>query len=150
MLLCHKWLVFIAGRKIGVTLWRLLIHDLSKLTPTEFSYHTGFYGEIGRPTERVCAWIHHQNHNPHHWEYWIPRSDHHLPSRDFPINEPIPMPDWAIKEMVADWLAARRSLCGEWPTKHTWPWLDKHYAKIRVHKETRKKINILLRKLNLQ
>ena len=42
----HKWFVFLAGIKTSAPLWRLIIHDWSKLTPAEWSpYVEMFYGE---------------------------------------------------------------------------------------------------------
>lgn len=44
----HKWFVFYAGLKIKAPLWRLVIHDWSKLTPAEwFPYVLRFYGHEG-------------------------------------------------------------------------------------------------------
>lgn len=43
--LAHKWFVFIAGLRTGAPLWRLVIHDWSKLTPREWgAYVASFYG----------------------------------------------------------------------------------------------------------
>jgi len=40
----HKWFVLIAGLRIGASIWRLLIHDMSKLLPSEwFAYANYFY-----------------------------------------------------------------------------------------------------------
>lgn len=90
----HKWFVLLAG--LGhVGLWQLIKHDWSKFTPSEwFGYARHFYGgdyptehwcnTIGVPfvganpltKERVAAefdraWLHHQQANPHHWQYWL-------------------------------------------------------------------------------
>lgn len=105
-LLKHKWFVLIAGLKIGVPLWRLLVHDLSKFRPSEwFPYTEFFYSRSKRKsytynsdgqkriitpskddklgqdsstsrknTKRIKfdrAWMHHQNRNDHHWQYWL-------------------------------------------------------------------------------
>jgi hypothetical protein len=59
----HKLFVFQAGRKTGAPLWRLLIHDWSKLTPVEwFAYVRSFYGPQPRAVEAKkafdAAWLH--------------------------------------------------------------------------------------------
>lgn len=149
-LLKHKWFILIAGRQTGAPLWRLLIHDLSKLTPSEFSYYVGYVNDNGGQVKYAWAWLHHQNNNPHHWEYWIPRSSHYLTAGAFPANEPVPMPDWAIKEMVADWMASRRANSGKWPTEQDWPWLRDTYKSITLHDETRNKVDRLLENLRLK
>ena len=42
----HKWFVFLAGLKIGAPLWRLITHDMSKLSWREFKhYQRQFYGD---------------------------------------------------------------------------------------------------------
>lgn len=151
LVLCkHKWFVLVAGRKTGAPLWRLLIHDLSKLSPIEFSYYAGHYAHgPTSPINYMWAWLHHQNRNPHHWEYWIHRSNHCLVPTGFPVNEPLPMPEWAVKEMVADWMAKRKEQSGQWPTKHHWPWIKNEYFKIQLHAHTRGDVNQLLKTLGL-
>jgi hypothetical protein len=71
----HKWFVLRAGLKVRAPLWRLIIHDWSKLTPAEWGpYVRSFYGKQGRtPEVRAAfdaAWLHHQHRNPHHWQHW--------------------------------------------------------------------------------
>ena len=40
----HKWYVFMAGLRVGVPLWRLVVHDWSKFLPSEwFGYVDNFY-----------------------------------------------------------------------------------------------------------
>lgn len=73
----HKWFLLLASRKTGVGLWQALIHDLSKFTPAELpAYGRQFCGDKGDPQGFARTWLHHQNTNPHHWEYWVPRTDH--------------------------------------------------------------------------
>ena len=74
-------------------------HDLSKWGVEEFlQYENFFYGEH---TEKVTeefdkAWLHHQNTNPHHWQYWVL-------IRDDGSITPLDIPDEYIQEMVSDW-----------------------------------------------
>ena len=88
----HKWFVFIECFKLGIPV-RGLLHDMSKLLPSEFiPYARYFYGTWYKnedwhgdirnhiPYERTVdgvakafdiAWLKHQKRNPHHWQYWL-------------------------------------------------------------------------------
>ena len=73
----HKYYVYINCKKAGL-LWRGIIHDLSKFTPTEFlesvKYYEGTRSPIDHCREETGiskAWIHHKANNKHHYEYWI-------------------------------------------------------------------------------
>jgi len=73
----HKAFVLRAGLKTGAPIWRLVIHDWSKFTPAEAPhYGRQFFGARDDPEGFARAWLHHQNANPHHWEFWISRSGH--------------------------------------------------------------------------
>jgi hypothetical protein len=88
----HKWYVFIECCKLGIPV-RGLLHDLSKLLPSEFfPYAQYFYGN-NFPNEQWhgdirlhipykwtvdsvkeafdLAWLKHQKRNLHHWQYWL-------------------------------------------------------------------------------
>ncbi len=129
----HKWFVLIAGLRIGgIPILRLLIHDWTKFLPCELPhYQRQFFGDGEDPEGFIRAWTHHQNSNPHHWEYWIPRTGHNRCNPPYPDNQPITMPIWAIREMVADWMAAGRAYEGVWPDKKNWVWLKEHLPEIR-------------------
>lgn len=79
----HKWFVLVAGLRTGAPLWRLLVHDWSKLRPREwFPYVASFYGGYKyseRPAAVVDAfdraWLAHQHANPHHWQHWLLTED---------------------------------------------------------------------------
>jgi len=135
----HKFFVFVAGLKIGVPIWQLIIHDWSKFTPTElFGYGRQFYSKKQDAENWARTWIHHQNHNPHHWEYWITRSDLY---KSYRANEPMPMPEKYIKEMLADWMGAGRAYEGKFPENLTdWDWWFKNNQKIVLHPESRVKL----------
>lgn len=144
----HKWFVFIAGIKIGCPVWRLVLHDLSKLTRKELPhYQRQFFGKADDPQGFIRCWVHHQNHNEHHWEYWIPRTGHNRCTPPYPDNVSVDMPSNAVKEMVADWIGASRAYEGKWPDKD-WPWFNKNYPKIkeRLTLITRYRIDSLLTK----
>jgi hypothetical protein len=73
----HKWFVLIAGLKLGVPLYLLILHDWTKFTPIELPhYQRQFYGKADQPLNFSYAWLHHQRCNKHHWEYWIPITGH--------------------------------------------------------------------------
>lgn len=76
-------------------------HDVSKWSDDEFEgYRQFFYpvpGSIKSKEEFNKAWLHHQNTNKHHPEYWIMRDDKDIKLLD--------MPNIYIAEMLLDWAA---------------------------------------------
>ena len=130
----HKWYVFLAGRRLGVSLWQLIIHDWSKFTSVELpAYGAQFFGGGGGEAFS-CAWVHHQNHNPHHWEYWVTRSDHRIGvSGDANNATALEMPEKYAKEMVADWCGASRAYTGSWSIMK---WVEKNVMKMNLHPDT--------------
>jgi len=135
--LLHKWYVFLAGRKTGVSLWRLLIHDFSKFSRVEWKpYVDKFYGDGGERDQFDVAWNHHQKANSHHWQYWV-EPEH----GNFRMIE---MPEQDVFEMVADWAGAGRGITGESnPTE----WYEEQYQKIMLHPRTRILVEIVLAKV---
>jgi hypothetical protein len=135
----HKVYVFRAGLKTRAPIWRLVIHDWSKFTPAELPhYGRQFFGDRSDPEGFARAWLHHQNLNPHHWEYWIPREVHERDPGGRGPGQAMEMPEWAVREMIADWMGAGRAYEGAWPGKD-WPWLFANWPRIapRLHPETR-------------
>jgi hypothetical protein len=125
----HKWFLFLAGRKLKVSLWRRITHDWSKLTPRNLSaYGRQFFGAADRPQEFIRAWLRHQNTHDHHWEYWIPRTGYNRCDPPIPGMVPVDMPESAIREMLADWVAASRAYSGVWPRFGNWKWLEENYT----------------------
>jgi len=144
----HKWFVLIAGIKIGVPLWRLILHDWSKLLPwNAYYYGQQFFGN--KSSDKFDhVWLKHQNLHDHHWEYWIPRTLHNRSKSSNVENKPMPMEYDAILEMIADWIGASRVYSGYWPTMNSWDWFHQNFPKIRVHPKTREIIlNVLKEKL---
>jgi len=133
----HKWFVLRAGLRTGAPIWRLLIHDWTKFLPSEAPhYGRRFYGGGGDALGFAYAWNHHSKANPHHWEYWIPVTSQK--SSPVKAGEPLPMPEWAVREMVADWLGAARAYEGSWPRDlDNWGWYRDNAATLRLHDETR-------------
>lgn len=121
-LIKHKWNVLLAGMKYFPSLhlfYRLIIHDLSKLSPLEFiTYANTFYKPDGSSQydETMMfkyAWLHHQHVNKHHWQYWqlkLDRGD----------TEYLPMPDIYIKEMISDWVGAGKAIHNDWYNVLSW------------------------------
>lgn len=87
----HRWFVFLECAKRGLW-WRGLVHDLSKLLPSEwFPYARYFYGpkpecdengtvwlteaDEARTAAFDLAWMKHQRRNDHHWQAWVLRED---------------------------------------------------------------------------
>ena len=109
LVLRHKWRVFVNCSKCGLV-WRGLVHDLSKFSPTEFfesvKYYQGDRSPIGacrRATGMSRAWLHHKGRNKHHIEYWLDDECEIQPLMPF---------NYAV-ECVCDKLAATRVYAGK-------------------------------------
>ena len=145
--LWHKWFFIRAGALTGVPLWRRLLHDWSKFTPTEFvRYSNWYFGEKDK-REWAIAWHHHLRLNPHHPEYWLLswRGDVDFYSG---IGESVadnvvvlPMPEIYVREMIADFLAASKVYTGSW---NITMWLNTHGPKMRLHSETVRLIAVVM------
>lgn len=136
----HKWFIFISGRRLKVSLWRLIKHDLSKFRWSELTHYARrFYGDNSDPDGFTYCWIRHQNRNDHHWEYWIIRrpGDKYNPIKNI---KPLEIPDQSVREMIADWLAAGRAYIGEWPNPNNWQWLSEQWDRMYLHPNTSRKI----------
>ena len=141
----HKYFVFLAGLKLQVPIWRLILHDWTKLLPKELaSYGRQFFGTSDKPEEFMHTWLRHQNRFDHHWEYYIPRTGHNRCTPPYRDNEPLEMPYNAVKEMVADWLAASRAYEGKWPMSEDWEWFRTNFHKVRLHPNTHRHVLNLL------
>lgn len=151
----HKWFVFVAGFRIGVPLWRLLIHDWAKFTPAEWRpYVRYFYGAPPASAsqwtttagtgvdlwhrrveyEFELAWLHHQHASPHHWQHWVLEEDDGE-------TKLLPMPEHFIREMVADWAGAGRAKTGRWEVRE---WYAENGPKMLLHPDTRRRVDELV------
>jgi len=137
----HKWYVLLACRQTGCSLWRGLIHDLSKFLPSEWGpYARTFYALVGskkqysESDEFRVAWLHHQHRNTHHWNYWV--------QIDAPMGagRAVRMPDRYVREMVADWIGA--GLAQGKPDVLGWYLANEH--KMLLHSDTRASVERLL------
>ena len=106
--LYHRHLVMIHCFKVGLFKQGLL-HDLSKLSPSEFFVGVKYYQGSRSPNdaERRAvgysgAWLHHKGRNKHHYEYWIDYSVRETPGG----VAPVPMPLKYVIEMLMDRVAA--------------------------------------------
>jgi len=164
----HKWYILVAGHRLRVPLWRLLAHDLSKLTFAEFGpYARHFYGKEIDPRDFTAAWHFHKLHNNHHWEYWVSidgnekllvyKASDGLPmihgkksqplgplSLTIPSVTALPMPIVCVREMVADWFAAGKTYNGTWPNPTNYTWYKQHRFKMHLHPDTETRINLVL------
>jgi hypothetical protein len=131
-ILRHKRFVYRAGRRLGVSRWRLLKHDLSKFSPREFLAYAQQFGpgKERNPSRFAAAWLHHVQHNDHHWEHWVLPQ----PGKE---NVSLDMPDQCIREMVADWLGASMAYEGYWPVKGKWRWYTENFKNIQLSSLTR-------------
>lgn len=144
----HKWYIFLASFRTGLPIWRVIIHDLSKFTKAELPhYEREFFGDKGDPLGFARAWLHHQNRNDHHPEYWITRADHsHGYANGATGDICILMPDVCVAEMITDWLAASRTHTGSWDMTG---WLKENLGKKRWHMDTEQSVLYELKRLGI-
>lgn len=131
----HKWFVFLAGRKTGAPLWRLIIHDWSKFTKAEWTpYVETFYTDKEVKDDFDRAWSHHQHKNPHHWQHWVLREDSGRTTA-------LEIPEDLIREMVADWAGAGRAITGRWSVEE---WYGANRNKMIFHPRTALRVDSVL------
>lgn len=143
-ILTHKRWVFYYASRLGYP-WRGLVHDLSKFSPAEFfegvKYWTGKRSPILVAKEKTGisrAWLHHRGRNKHHYEYWIDKLDQG--------GVPHKIPFEYVVEMVCDWLAACRTYTKDKKNifGREYEWWKSHEDKVKIHKDTKKLISVLL------
>ena len=142
----HKWFVFLACRQLRVPLWQSLIHDLSRFSPQEVKAFSDKFNDKIDKVDYARAWLHHQNHNPHHWEYW---SFNWLPIdasfdfyKDLVVDGFLEMPERYIREMIADMMGASREYTGSWDISD---YLKKGLPRMGLHPKTREKLLLILK-----
>lgn len=141
----HKYFVLIAGLKVKANIYDLIVHDLSKFSKYELRQNARqFFGDKSDRYGFICSWLHHQNNNKHHWEYWIPRTGSSRQTPPYPDNQPILMPERYVREMVADWLAATRTYEEKWPDIDNWSWYIHNKPKQIMHETTRELVEKIL------
>ena len=97
-ILVHKYYIFIWGLRLGVPIWQLIMHDCSKFCSEEWC---GYLKKNDKTsTKYLNAWLHHQNHNKHHSQYWVLIEKGEMVA--------IEMPEKYVREMICDWIAANK------------------------------------------
>lgn len=146
-IIVHKYWVYHFGRKLGVSRWRLLKHDMSKFSPVEFWESIKFYQGTSSPIPPCKkangyskAWQHHKGRNTHHYEYWTDNYDSGTTL--------IPMPFECLCEMLADWCAAGRTYQGkDWNFKSQCDWWEhKKTTNPSIHPLTIERIDLFFDK----
>ena len=145
----HKWYVLICCKRMGIP-WRGLTHDLSKFSLAEWpgyvNWFKGPYGvKVTGSIRSEClskyeelkhkqahmgfkrGWLHHQHVNPHHWNYWVLD------------EEPLPMPEVHIREMIADWMAMSMVFKND-----VTEWYEKMKKTMNLHPDTKAKVESFL------
>lgn len=141
----HKYYVgkycFIAGIPL-----RGILHDLSKLSPTEFiesvKYYQGYRSPIDACKEAngwSKAWMHHKGRNKHHYEYWQDNFDKG--------GNPVMMPREYAFEMFCDYVGAARAYQGkDFSFKDELEWWNKKKSNgIAMHPQTKEFIDEMMR-----
>lgn len=154
----HKWYVMRECFREGMY-WRGIMHDMSKFRPSEFVpyakhfYHsdgtlipirdsTGYYKptDTGDPTFDF-AWLLHQKHNRHHWQWWV------LPEDDGGLKTMKMSPRY-VKEMLCDWIGAGKANGFVSPADNryleTRVWYKKNKDNMVLHPETRKEVEEII------
>ena len=147
--LTHKWYVFLYGYRLGVPIWRLVIHDWTKFTRAEWPayverFAAGRAGKEDKDQDTTAfkeAWKHHWKTNPHHWEHWVPWNALTFVGAPHDTDYCGVMPELYIREMVADWKAASKVYSGE---GNCIPWYEAHAHKQIMHPSTRRRVEELL------
>lgn len=121
----------------------IIRHDQSKFDAEEYNaYDEYFYpsdgSKIGEDPKRKeafrYAWLHHQNVNPHHWQYWVLINDEEG-------IMPLEIPAKYVNEMVADWGAfAYLKKSGQ----HLLDWYKANKDKQIIHEKTRELVDALV------
>jgi hypothetical protein len=121
----HKWFVYRAGVVLGVSKWRLVKHDLSKLLPSEWTPYSNWFN--GTPEERdkdkfKAAVKLHKGRNDHHFEHWLQMLPMGITQKGWVVGPSIVtnMPEEAFLEMVADWSGAGREIHKRWSPRKWW------------------------------
>ena len=140
----HKYYVFSYCLKAGI-IWRGLVHDLSKFSPTEFlessRYYTGTISPIIRcknETGMSKAWLHHKGRNKHHYEYWQDNFDNGV--------EHLQMPYKYALELICDYLAAGKTYSNQefsYYSEYLW-WGEKRRV-AAMHPHTKQFVEIMLK-----
>ncbi len=133
----HRRKVIAHCKKAGI-LYRGLLHDLSKYSPTEFFQGVKHFSGTRSPNEgerklkgHSEAWMHHKGRNRHHFEYW---TDYDSVTKEI---TPIKMPIVFVKEMFCDRVAASKVYQGKnYTNEHPLAYFEGGKGRRKIHPET--------------
>ncbi len=133
----HRRKVIIHCARAGI-LFRGLLHDLSKYSPTEFFAGVKYFLGTRSPNEAERsavgyseAWMHHKGRNKHHFEYW---TDYNVVTKQV---EPVKMPVVFVKEMFCDRVAASKVYQGKnYTDAHPIMYFEGGKARRKIHPDT--------------
>lgn len=137
-MLRHKWFVFVYGVKLGVPLWRLLIHDWDKILASRtrnafkrrFDNGNDHYKMANDPEYQIAYHLHCNIRHRHHWQWWVSQLDKGQ-------ERVLKMDDVSMREMIADW----RSMGKIKNEPHTWKWYQWYRSQMKVHPMTLKSLD---------
>jgi len=138
-IIVHKWYVYKEARALGLGFWQSFMHDMTKFGWLELeAYTTHFYTSDESEAAKYrfdTAWLHHIHCNPHHWQYWILRTD----SEGVKV---LRMPEKYVKEMVADWRGVGLAFGKGRDNAKVWYEMNKN--SMALHPQTRSRVETLL------
>lgn len=150
-LLWHKWYVILAGKKLGLPLLMLILHDWDKFLPDMlYCYANFFYNSDGsnrkkrdsngyfNPFEtgdKVFDYFRfrHLRLNKHHWQYWTMVEGENY-------SRCIEIPEIYLREMLADWVSAGKLYKSKGPVN----WYNINKKDIILHPNSRESLEKLL------
>lgn len=128
----HINCVWQAEDELGLDVWDIGLHDLSKFDMAEFPGYARHFCGGGDPDGFAAAWLHHMHENAHHWQHWL-FPDKFTPRGSCVVEGAVPMPEVRIREMVADWHGVELAQTGKWSITS---WLAKNMSIIRLHPDS--------------
>lgn len=141
LFLRFKFYLVIAGLRLGVPIYMLLINDLSKLSSAQFGPYArklykqndydNYYTQAEINEEYREAQRLHYTTEQHHWDYYVDES-----------GEAREMPENCVREMCAGFFAACRTYNGHWNISD---WLRESLPIMILHPNTREYLYGLLR-----
>ena len=147
----HKWFVLLAGLKVGVPIWQLLIHDWVKFLPIEWGPYvhakfepggtrrvlrdaSGAYNPAAQ-SEAFQRALHHHLREKHHPEAWV------LLGRDGTLK-PQPIPERYLRETAADWMAMARARGNKSALEYYEA--EQAWVQLMMHPESARKLGVIL------
>lgn len=147
-ILLHKWYFFKAGHYLGLPLWRIIIHDLSKFSPVEFiNYSRWKYSGVKSKPGWARSWLHHLHANKHHPEHWVvswggdPDFYSDIGGVVADNISVLPMPEFYVREMIADWMATSKERTGSYDIAI---WVNTNGPKRFFHDDTVTRIHNIM------